>query len=414
MLITERPLTMRMPQEMNKSYLPFFLFYVFCFMGIAIFTSFINVYFYQLGFPVSQIGILTALGPLISMVSQPMWGILSDRTNKRRVLMIVLAGAAVMSLIIPINTSFLWLIIVLLIYWSFATSLLPLGDAITLQFLEGKAIKYSALRVVGAIGFGLPSIFAGLLIGGNIGRIFYYNAFFLTVTFILVSLMPAKKKVNEEDKPQTDGQEQEQSQVQNGFGAVAALIKNKVVLCVYLSSFVFGLAMSFLHNFIGIRMTALGAHEGQVGIALFIAAFSEVPLFLIMDRVFAKHKPEHLLMLSAFFMGLRLFIMYLGNSIMLIYLAQVFHGFSFIIHLYFCIVLLHKHSPPHIKSTVQTVHAMIRMGVGAILGGLGGGFLAQHIGMQSVFLLLSVIVFSTCFALPGVLILIHKSKKRNP
>ena len=413
---------MRMPQGLNKSYLPFFLFYVFCFMGIAIFTSFINVYFYQLGFPVSQIGILTALGPLISMVSQPMWGVLSDRTNKRRVLMIVLAGAAVVSLIIPLNTTFLWLIIVLLIYWSFATSLLPLGDAITLQFLEGKTIKYSAMRVVGAIGFGLPSIFAGLLIGGNVGRIFYYNALFLTITCLLVSFMPAKKKPTEEELLQKQNieqepdkeQGQEKLKQQSGFEAVAVLLKNKVVLCVYLSSFVFGLTMSFLHNFIGIRMTTLGAHEGQVGMALFIAAFSEVPLFLIMDRVFAKRKPEYLLMLSAFFMALRLLVMYFGNTIMLIYLAQMLHGFSFIIHLYFCIVLLHKHSPSHIKSTVQTVHAMIRMGVGAIFGGLGGGVLAQHIGIQSVFLLLSAIVFTTCFVLPGILIIIYKSKKRNP
>jgi len=408
-----------MPQGFNKGYLPFFLFYVFVFMAIAIFTSFINVYFYQLGFLVSQIGILTALGPLISMASQPMWGVLSDRTNKRRVLMIVLAGAAIMSLIIPLNSSFIWLVIVLLIYWSFATSLLPLGDAITLQFLEGKAVKYSALRIVGTLGFGLPSIFAGVLIGGNIGRIFYYNAFFLTITCLLVSFMPVKEKSTEAEDihGQTDEQEQEQigeePEVQSGFSAISKLIKNKVVLYVYLTSFIFGMTMSFLHNFIGIRMTALGAHEGQVGMALFIAAFSEVPLFLIMDRVFAKRKPEHLLMLSAFFMGLRLLVMFFSNTIMLIYLAQVLHGFSFIIHLYFCIVLLHKHSPTHIKSTVQTVHAMIRMGVGAIFGGLGGGVLAQYIGIQNVFLLLSAIVFITCFVVPGILIIIHKSKKRN-
>jgi len=406
---------MRMLQGLDKNYVPFFLFYVFSFMAIAIFTIFVNVYLYHQGFSISQIGILTALGPTISMLSQPVWGILSDRTNKRRILMIVLAGSAIISLAIPIHTAFFWLIIVLLLYWFFASSSLPLGDAITLQFLEGKSIKYSALRIIGAVSFGLTSAFAGLLLGGNIGRIFYYNAAFLTVTCLLVFFMPIQKKSKAEEQAQEplQAQPQEQLQEQSGLKSLVKLLNNKVVLGVYLTSFIFGLTMSFLHNFFGIRMTEMGATEGQLGIALFISAFSEIPIFLTVDRVFGKRKPEHLLMLSAFFMGLRLIIMYFGETIILIYLAQTLQGVSFMLHFYFCIVLLHEHSPPHMKSTVQTVHAMIRMGGAAILGNLGGGFLAHQVGIQNVFLLLSVIVTSTCFVLPGVLILMHKVKNRN-
>ena len=395
----------------DRATAPYFLYYVFCFMGIAIFTSFINIYFRQAGFEIAQIGILTALGPIISMASQPMWGTLSDRTNKRRVLMTVLAGSVIMSLILPLSTSFVFLVITLLIYWSFATSLLPLGDAVVLSFLEGKQLKYSAMRVVGAVSFGLTGAFSGLMLGGNVGRIFYYNAVFLSITFVLVYFMSSGKSQKVEQAGTHEAEEPE-APATTAKGKFAEIFSNKIVLGVYLSSFVFGLIMTFLHNFIGIRITEVGGTEGQVGTALFIAAFSEIPLFLFMERLFGDKKPVHLLMFSAFFMGLRLLIMAVGDSVTMIYIAQSIHGVSFIIHLYFCIVLLHRHSPPHLKSTVQTVHAMMRVGAGAILGALAGGFLAQNIGIQGVFMILSVFVLSTCFILPGVLILVHKAKTR--
>ena len=388
----------------NKSVVPYASFYVFIFMAIAIFFSFINIYFYQLGFTISQIGFFSALAPVVTIFSQPVWGVLSDRTNKRRVLMIVISTSAVMSVVLSMGTSFLFIVVTLIIYSTFAVAILPLADAITLQFLENANIKYSAIRVLGAVSFGITAIFAGVLLDGDISRIFWYNALFMAGTLAAVFFMS-----NRNGDPPKDGSDPHTKEKIK----FSETLKNKVVLGVYLSSFIFGLVMSFLFGFIGIRMTEIGANEGQIGFALFIASFSEIPLFLFMDRLFGKRRPEHLLMFSAFFMGIRLFILYLSESIFLVYIAQGFHGVSFVVHLYFCIVLLHRHSPEHMKSTVQTIHSMIRMGASALLGSLSGGFLAQHIGIQNVFLLMSVIVFSTCFILPGVLILIHKAKRRR-
>ena len=417
---------MGMYRQLEKEYAPYFLFFVFCFMAVAILTIFINIYFYQLGFTIGQIGMLTAIGPIVSLISQPFWGMLSDRTNRQKVLFTVVAGAGVFSLLIPIYNSFLFLLFVLPFYWAFATALLPLGDAVTLQFLDGKQLKYSSFRVIGAISFGLTSAFAGVMLGGEIIRIFYFNAFFLAITCILVFFMrdskigkPPEKVENAENAENSEIAKESETiateapQKSNIKQDVVELLKNRVVLCVYLSAFVFGLSMTFLHNFIGIRMTEIGADEGQVGIALFVAAFSEIPIFLLIDRVFGKRKPEHLLMLSGFFMGLRLFLLFASTTIILVYIAQILHGLSFMVHLYFSIVLLHKYSPPHMKATVQTINAMVRMGVSAILGGWGGGMLAQHIGIQNVFLILSVFVFATCFLLPGTLIIFSKMRKNK-
>lgn len=401
---------MKVLRRLDKASIPFFLFYVFVFSAAAFFFTFINVYFYQAGFAISQIGVLTALGPMISLLAQPMWGILSDRTDKRLILIIVLMGAAIMSIVLSLSTAFLFLVFGLILFFGFNSSAIPLGDAITLQFLEGRTLKYSSIRIVGAVSFGLLSAFIGHLLGGNVGRIFYFNSFFLVMTALVVFLMPAQKKQKNDKEDEAKAYI---SQEKSGIAQLAGLIKNKVILCVYLSSFVYGMSMTFLFNFFGIRMTEIGAHEGQIGTAMFISAFSEIPFLLFADSVFRKRRPEYLLMLSAFFMTIRLFIMFISSSVYIIYFAQSFQGISFMLHLYFSVILLHENSPAHMKSTVQTVHAMIRMGIGALLGGLGGGVLAQHIGIQNVFLILTIFVFVSCFILPGALILTYKIKNKK-
>lgn len=381
-------------------------------MAVALFFSFLNIYFFNLGFTVGQIGIFAAIGPLVTMIGQPGWGVLSDRTNKRRVLIIVVSGAAVMSLVLTLGTSFMFLIIALVIYFSFATAILPLGDAITLQFLDGTSLKYSSIRILGAVSFGLTSVFAGVLLGGNVGRIFWYNSFFLVITLAAVFFMSAAKK-DPQTEIKSESEEKKEAEDIRDKVKFTDVIKNKVVLGVYLSSFAFGFVLSFLFAFLGIRMTEMGATEGQVGTAFFIGAFSEIPFFLFIDSFFGNKKPEYILMFSAFFMGVRLFIMFLSESIFLIYVAQAFHGASFIVHLYFCIILLHRHSPEHLKSTVQTIHAMIRMGVSGLLGSISGSLLAQQIGIQNVFLMLAILILSTCFVLPAILIIYNGVKRRK-
>ena len=397
---------MNLFRGIEKSAIPYFSLYVFLFIALAFLLTFLNIYFQELGFSLGTIGLFSALGPMISVLSQPVWGIIGDRTNKRFVLIILLVGAIVMSLVIPLNPTFVFIVVSLLVYQVFATSQLPIVDAMTLQYLDSKQLKYSAIRIIASISFGLAAAAAGPLIAGNVARIFYFNAFFMLITLLFAFFMKPIQKTTQKIENGSGSDER------SGLKAIVKLLENKVVLCVYLSSFVFGLAMSFTHGFTGLRMIELGATQAQVGIALAIAAFAEIPLFLFIDRVMGKRKPEYILMISGFFMALRMLLMALAGTIFVIYVAQFMHGYGFIMHLYFSILLLHKHSPPHMKATVQTVNSMIRTGLSALVGSLGGGFLAQHLSLQYVFMLLFIFVFSSCVVFPGIMILLSKKRQR--
>ena len=61
----------------------------------ATFGAYIGVYYRSKGMNVSQIGLLSAIGPLLALILQPLWGILSDRRGRHMaVLRLALAGSA--------------------------------------------------------------------------------------------------------------------------------------------------------------------------------------------------------------------------------------------------------------------------------------------------------------------------------
>jgi PPP family 3-phenylpropionic acid transporter len=400
---------------LDRELTPFYLYYTVIFMAQATIFTFLNIYFQEeLGFSFAQIGTIASIGPLVSIITQPWWGILSDRTNKRKVLMVVIAGAVVVALLFPLHYTFMYIAVMAVCNTMFNNSINPLGDAITLQFLENKKIKFNTIRMIGTISYALMAAVVGYLIGEDMVRIFYIKAILMGIALFAVFWMPdlqrralakASEAVNGETKPVTPPLKE----------SLRDLFANKMVLCILATSLVFGLTMTFYHAFLGIQLRNIGATEVQVGQAMFISAASEVPVLLFVNKLFGKRKPIHLLMIIGFFMAFRLVMLYVSDvqgSLAIVYAAQLLHGLTFMVHFYFTVVLLNAHAPVHIKSTVQSLNAVIRAVAALIGAGVGGG-LADRLGIGGVYLILSIFIFILCFALPGVLSIIYRDKLKE-
>ena len=71
------------------------LFLVAYYMANAVYQGFITVYFKDVGLSTLQIGALMSAVPIVSILTQPLWGALGDRAKSRNnVLRIMAAGAA--------------------------------------------------------------------------------------------------------------------------------------------------------------------------------------------------------------------------------------------------------------------------------------------------------------------------------
>ena len=89
------------------------LYFLF-FAAFAGYVSFLNVFYEDIGLIGWQIGVLTSLPPLVSLLVSPIWGAIADATHKRRLIMTVgLVGNLCAVALISVTRSFHWLIVVI-------------------------------------------------------------------------------------------------------------------------------------------------------------------------------------------------------------------------------------------------------------------------------------------------------------
>ena len=69
------------------------------YMGNGSYSPYLQLYYKEIGLSTSEIGLITAVGPLASLLFQTAWGRLADRTNRKFVLLLTLILSAASALL---------------------------------------------------------------------------------------------------------------------------------------------------------------------------------------------------------------------------------------------------------------------------------------------------------------------------
>jgi PPP family 3-phenylpropionic acid transporter len=103
-----------------------------------------------LGLKESQIGIVMALGPLMAALLQPFIGVRADRSkSKNAILMVLIGGSSLAIVLLPLNTSYTYILAVCLMMASFQSAQTSLSETITLEYLENSRFSYGPIRAMG-------------------------------------------------------------------------------------------------------------------------------------------------------------------------------------------------------------------------------------------------------------------------
>ena len=87
------------------------------FAGIAVFNPFLALYYQSIGRSGAEIGLLTGIMPLVSMLGGPVWGALGDITHRYRLILSVsILGAIVFGLLIPTAGGLAILLLLVVLY----------------------------------------------------------------------------------------------------------------------------------------------------------------------------------------------------------------------------------------------------------------------------------------------------------
>ncbi len=365
--------------------------YFFYFAGFGIITTFLNVYYRDIGLSGLHIGMLSSVIPLISFIAAPMWGILNDRYGRVRNLLIISClslGVAISG--IGLAGGFFWLVIFTAIYAFFDSSILTIIDSTTLRSLGKNREGFGRERVWGSVGF-IVAVWGVGFILQQIGAQWFFLFYVLTTSGVLVTLfwLPNQKVAY---KPAIRG-------------GLRNLIFTKKWLIFSISLMLMGLGGSAINGFLGIYIKDLGGSEGLVGTASALATVTELPVMYWGMKILKRYSPWQLLMVAFGATTLRLLIYGVMPSANWVIPVCLLHSLTFGLYWIAIIAYVDQLSSNEIKSSAQGIlYSMLS--ISRMLGSLVSGVLYDIVGAGSLFQI------SAAFSLLALLLFSFNKQKK--
>ncbi|MFA9557038.1 MFS transporter [Evansella sp. AB-rgal1] len=340
-------------------------FYFVLFSSFAVILMFVPLYLQELGLSTSQIGFIVAMGSVVSIVSQPMFGFISDKTqSKRKVLFIIITLSLLISFAFFSVQTYHALLFWFILFMFFSRASGPLTESFTMQFALKNNKNYGAMRAFGDIGTGTAAIAVGTLIGligiQYVGYI--YAAFILLAIPIVFSL-------------QEDNHNHVKKPTRFSYISIQQLLKNKRYISFVFICFIIFISHKMNDSLFSIYLSNLGANEAQIGKAWMLATFSSVPVFALTGVLIKKYHEMLLVSIASILYCVRWFLYgFFDNSEILTYL-QLMQGITFPILFVAAFSYITKIIPKEASATGQLIFIAATMGIGGLIGSAGGGWL---------------------------------------
>ncbi|MEK4508790.1 MFS transporter [Paenibacillus sp. FSL K6-2524] len=346
---------------------------------LAMFIPFLPVFLDKQGLTPAQIGFIIGSGGIITIIAQPLWGMISDRTRTvRKVLMLLLLCSSALGYMLFASDSYIELIIFAMLVYFFLMPIDPLTESLNFRLSESAGISYGSIRTYGALGYGVMALCSGYImsyLGAN--SLAYLFTGVALVSFIVILGIP--------DAPVT-GKPVTVKSLKN-------FLSNKETLLFLILVFICSVPARMNDTFLGVYILELGGSTELVGQAWFIAAISEIAVFALSFWWLRKGKELIIISIAAAFYFLRFFIsVWITDPYLLAYL-QVLQLLTFPIFYSAAIQYLYRIVPEEWRATGQTVLALLFFGVSGIIASYAGGAIYQTLGAQALFLIISVMSF---------------------
>lgn len=348
-------------------------FYFTIFAALAFLLPFLSLYYQkELGLSGSQIGFLTGIAPIISLVGASIWGGIADATRKHKtILLITIAGVWVSVLAIFKAPGFLLLTVAVGFYAFLSSPVLSIIDNAVMTLLGDRRDEYGLERVWGSIGWGVSAIFAGMLIQhfglhwAFYGFLILYGAlFFVAIRFPI---------------PQV-------SISTNFWQGLRTFITDFRWIIFLMVALVEGLSLSIFLNFLFLHLADMGSSRTIMSLSLTFATFSEIPIFLAGHKLLRRWTHVQLLIISILLTAVRAFL-YVGMTApWQVLLISLLHGPTFAMMWMAGVAYATRIAPPGLGTTALGVFSGTTFGLGSALGALSGGWLYQHVGSTAPFL----------------------------
>lgn len=351
----------------------YFLF----FASIGAFMPYISLYLGKAGWSGASIGLYLAIGPLITFITQPLWGFVGDlwgNLPKLFAILMLLSGISVaIFAFLPASPIFLLLAILI---GFFQGPLVPMLDSMSVRILGENKNKWGTNRLWGSLGFAMVALAMGRLFAGSSAVLF--AGYFLGAVF--TSLAGASL-------PFAGLQETGASKSQTLKLSGLKIVLQGPFLSFLLAIFILQLGHYMPANFLSLVMDDRGASTTVVGLAWSMTALIEIPVLLGSSRLLRKYNPERLLIWAGLFNTVRIGLFSFAYHPLVMLLVHAIKGITFGITLVTLVLIVDRLVPKDYHATGFTLHTAFAVTLPQLLGGLLGGRLYDLWAGEGLFLI---------------------------
>ncbi len=352
------------------------------FSVLAIFLSFLPVYLAWRNVDPAQIGVMAGMGSFIGIVSQPFWGMVSDKYKTIKRVLLFTLGISIfigMALFQSAGLMPMFLLVGLMYFFLLPTD--PLTESLNYRLSELYKIPFGSIRMFGAIGYASTSLFVGYAAQFlGMGSLWYLFAGFGLLTFLIACALPDAPAVA---KPIS-------------VSDLLRFFTYRKTIWFFLLVLIAATPHRTNDNFLGVFIQSLGGSAGMVGQAWFLAAVSEVAFFALSARLLRKGTEIKLITLAAAVYAVRYVLCYLAKDPLWVVWLQLLQGITFAIFYTAAIQYLYEIIPEEWRATGQTVLAVIFFGISGIIGSFAGGWIFDQFGGSQLYLVMSIVSLISC------------------
>ncbi|TBL81411.1 MFS transporter [Paenibacillus thalictri] len=384
---------------MNKQLLTLRALNMFYFATNAILTPFLPVYFAEKGYSSSEIGLLMMFGPFVAIFAQPLWGYLSDRYHKLKLIIFVLWSLSVMASVgVFMLDGFTYSFVFMLLLNFFLLPSNPLLDSIVIKTTLQAGVPYGTVRMFGSLGFTLVAMSSGFILAklGGVHNIPYLYWGLWVMPLLLLLLLRDERSGGTRITLRS-------------FGSVMG---NKPFLWFLVMIFILTVPHRMNDVLAGLYLKELGASDSMLGWAWALAALSEVPTFALLGRYLHRFHELALLSIVAVLYTVRWLLYYAISDPFLIMLLQASHCITYAVFWIVSVQYAVRLVPEELRSTGQSLLSAVFLGLAGITGGTIGGLIQDRWGGQYMYAFGAVLTLLAALLLIGTHVYMRKGTKK--